>query len=433
MVYNQDLLTEAISRTSFKSVANMLNGYELIDEQCIDSVVAIIRKRGIIMYETGLGKTLIASLIMKLLKREKFDRRFVFFVKKGQFIQTPQKISDATGMRTLCVTSAEGVVNRQMLTQDFSAYDVLLLTHECLNNPEVMFALYNKKDLYSGIFIDEAHELNNFLTASSSFMLRSLTKNFEYCYALTATPMTTEISQISNLCHIVDRELCPYPAELTVDLKEGFGFPKEYKGFLLSRTRKDLGIESNKIPIPLYVKAMPHQAGASGNEMFKITKGPGAYDQANILIKTIKSELPNRGLVYINQHIVRAFVETEFYKAGIKYACINGNTSLSDRKFIIDQFELGELNVIITSVTTSNDLDCDYVFFYEFCVDVKQMIGRAERGLNPKNMKIYYCFTTYTDEIEYFIRNIYNRSIIIQGLLSHDYSEIVTMGNLVGG
>ena len=91
------------------------------------------------------------------------------------------------------------------------------------------------------------------------------------------------------------------------------------------------------------------------------------------------------------------------------------------------------LDVVITSVTTALDLDCDYVIFYEFTVDVKQMIGRAHRGLGDKELDVIFIITEDTSEIDYFYDNIYSISMTIKEIMHHDYSELEQVDREIKG
>jgi hypothetical protein len=98
------------------------------------------------------------------------------------------------------------------------------------------------------------------------------------------------------------------------------------------------------------------------------------------------------------------------------------------RADIFEGFAKGEYDVLTTSVTTGLNLDSDYIIFVEFCTDIKQMMGRAERGLNPKTLDLYFIFTRKTGEIDFFLKYIYQRSLSIQEVLRKDYSTLIRVG-----
>lgn len=157
----------------------------------------------------------------------------------------------------------------------------------------------------------------------------------------------------------------------------------------------------------------------------QLCKGEGATNQVNALVKLIKERKDKRGLVYINQHAIRSWVLPFLDSAGIKYNCINGHTKQADRERIMDEFNIQKsLDVVVTSVTTAIDLDCDYVIFYEFTPLLKQMIGRAHRGLGDKHLDIIFMLTEDSCEVDYFVDNIVSKSLLAQTILHKSYSEV---------
>ena len=80
--------------------------------------------------------------------------------------------------------------------------------------------------------------------------------------------------------------------------------------------------------------------------------------------------------------------------------------------------------MLILSDVTSLDLDCSYVILYEFTVHMRQFVGRGHRGLNPKTLHIHFIFTTHTLEPAFFLKNIWERSLIVKSVLGQDIKYI---------
>jgi superfamily II DNA or RNA helicase len=417
---------------SFKAIEGILNGLVLEDFQCVDVIKLLWHKVGICMYDTGMGKTVITAALIKMLKNEVPSRKFIMFVEKSQLIQTPEKIREWGGLKILTVSASRSDFNSKLFSRRAMEADVLMLTHGTLNNEIIMHWLYSNKDMYYGVFVDEAHKLSNYGGASSSFMLRGILRNFEFRVALTATPVTSDLGQLIDLAHLFDWNRFSDVKHLKRAVEQGFDVLSEFDDLFYSRSReRDLGIISNYRPHVVMVEPHQNQKGQRGNGVTKITKGPGAYNQVRKMIEIIKSSQPQKGLVYINQHIVRKWVTPILEEAGISVACINGFTSHKDRDQIMSDFAANKLDIVITSVTTALDLECDYIIFYEFCADIKQMMGRAHRGLNPKTLDLYFIFTRMSGEIDYFLKYIYDRSLTIQTVLKKDYSELIRAGEVL--
>lgn len=418
-----DLENQLCAMTSFDAIARCLGvdekGNEIVLHplQCIDVMKMLARKRSMVIYDTGCGKTFIAAAAMRLLKNADPSRKFIMFVKKDQLTQTPTKLERATGM-TVVASAANAKSRAQLYQANYKKYDILMLTHDCLHNKSMMEQIFMLKDQYCGIIIDEAHELNNFVNADSAHLLSAIAKNFEYSFALTATPITTAIDQLVRLASVVDVEHFGNITKFRTRLKRDPSILQEMGSIFIIRGRADFGGKQDYRGRVHWVQPMAHQKQVCDQNMFMVFKGEGAFKQLEALIDEIKGYKGKRGLVYINQHKIREWVLPYLLQHGIRVACINGNTKAEERKQIMDQFNNARsLDVIITSVTTAIDLDCDYVLFYEFTTNVKQMIGRAHRGLGDKVLDIVYIITEDSEEVDFFMDNIWSRCELTHDVL----------------
>lgn len=410
---------------SFEAIKFVLDGIELHDLQCIDVMKMLYSKKAIVSYTTGLGKTVLAAAVMRLLWNEDPSRKFIFLGKHDQLTQTPKKLESMCG-RNVIATDASSDGLKRLEKDRFLEYSVLFLTHEALVKDNFMNTLFKNRSEYCGVFIDEAHGLCNVGYARSASVLAGMCRQFEYCYALTATPITTSVKQMAELAHTVDMKRFPDSCRLARDLTRGkFGI-EEAPCFFINRDREEFGSKAQYRGIVEFVDPLPTQKIAcGGNSLFAVCKGKGAYPQAHALVKLLLQRRKQKGLVYVNQHSVREWILPFLEEAGIRYECINGMTPMAKRAEIEQEFNTGNsLDVVITSVTTALDLDCDFVIFYEFTVDVKQMIGRAHRGLGDKVLDVIFVVTDDSGEIDYFYNNIFAISETIREILGKDYTEL---------
>lgn len=416
---------ELSSMESFQAVQDVLCDIKLHDLQCVDVMKMLYMKRAICIYDTGTGKTLLAAAVMKLLWNEDPSRKFIIFVKKDQLAQTPQKLEKACEQRVIA-SAADYKSISNILSSNYTAYSILMLTHDCLCNPAIMNALFQVRSQYCGVIIDEAHDLQNFNHTDSARLLSGITQNFEYCWALTATPIVSNLIQLAKLANIVDNQRYPNYTLLSKNLASGVVRVKDDPCFFINRNRAEFGSNCEYRGIVEWCAPLPHQKiPCGGNKMFQLCKGSGAHPQANKLVDVIQQRVGKRGLIFINQHEVRSWVMPFLGAANIRYALINGVTSFANRVQIMQQFnEEKSLDVVITSVTTAIDLDCDYVVFYEFTIELKQMIGRAHRGLGDKSLDVIFIITDDSSEVEYFSNNILQKSFLVRDILGKDFSEI---------
>lgn len=408
---------------SFDALTDVLKGTSLHPLQCVDVLRALCSKKSIVRYDTGMGKTYIACAWMKCLKNEIPKRRFIFVCKNSQLLQTPSKIRALTGFKVM-TTDASLTGISSILSSDIEKCDVLMITLEGLNNYHLMSYLSLVKDKFCGVIVDEAHNYSNFTEASSSFMLYSFLHNFEYVMALTATPTTTSLEQSVKLFHMIDRNQVKDMYKFMKVLEHNPKNIEVLDGYLLNRTRRDFGVENCYIPGVVNIRPLPHQVDVTGKDMFKTTKGVGAYNSVEALATYLMERALFKGLVYINTHEIREFVVPYLDAVGIKYHCVHGKNKEMRSQYIKD-FNNGVVDVIITNLTESLDLDCDYVAFYEFTSNCAQMIGRSERGLIPKTINIDFFFVECTGEYDFFMENVYSTSLIVSALFNEQYGEFI--------
>lgn len=410
---------------SFEAIKFILSGIELHDLQCIDIMKMIASKKSLVSYMTGLGKTVLAVGVMQLLWNEDPNRKFIFFGTHDQLTQTPKKIESMCDRRVV-VSSGVAKDIKALVNTPITHYDVMFLTHDCLHSDKCMNFLFTNRKEFCGVFIDEAHVLSNFNSAQSANIISGVARQFEYFYALTATPITTNVLQLARLANVVDCNRFPNVTDLNTKIKYGSFSISEEPCFFINRTREDFNSHADYHGIVEFVKSLPYQRDCGGGyRMFELCKGDGAIPQVQKLLEVIKNRKGKRGLIYVNQHSVREWIIPFLKNAGIAFDCVNSKTKMKERAEIMHRFnEEQSLDVVITSVTTALDLDCDYVVFYEFTVEVKQMIGRAHRGLGDKEMDVIFIITEDSPEVDYFYNNIFSISMEIQSILGQSFNEL---------
>lgn len=419
--YYQGLPDDLDKLTKYDAIKDLISP-PLSDDQSIDLLKALLFKRFAAFYATGLGKTYLATAYVRALKNKNPDSKIILFVKKSQEDETPSKISGISGLRCAFFdASKKKFINEEVIENN----DIIMMTHDTLNSEEHMSRLLLVIGKINGIIIDEAHLLSNLEGANSAFMLYAISHEVEYVLALTATPITTEIEQLTRILKIIAPADVDNFKKLGSELKRfGLGaLPPELNDLFVIRDR----IFNNHVGIAQYVEAMPHQVGADGKDLFVITKGPGAFSQANEVVNLVNERKPLRGIIYCNRKIIQGFLVDYLNTHGVVCGLVNGETSKSDRKEIINEFKSGGFDILVTNIKEALDMDCDYVIFYEFTPHIKQVIGRAERGLNPKPLDIIFLFTRNTGEVDSFNRNVFEISQEVQEILGIDFREITNM------
>ena len=421
--YYKGLLDDLDKLTVYEPFKNLINP-PLDDRQSVDLLRALAVKHYALFYETGLGKTFLATAYVKALLNKNINSKILMFIKKSQDEETPKKVSSISGIKTAVITAKKSTSLNSTLIEN---NDIIMMTHDTLTSERHMIDLNFYKDKFSCIIVDEAHCLSNIECSTGAFMLLSLIKNIEYSLILTATPVTTDIEQFVRVLKITSPNDIDNFRKIGGEIKR-YGLsalPKKYLDLFTIRQREN----TKHIGIPVFIEPMKHQINAKGKDMFIITKGDGATNQINSLIKEIKDRKNKRGVVYVWRRDIQDFVVKELKENGIKCELINGKTTSKNRTEILENYRNDTIQVIVTNIKEALDMDGDYVIFYELSVLIKQILGRVERGLTPKPIEILFMFTLCTGEFDYFERNIFDISQQIQEIFGIDCKEVYDVKN----
>lgn len=414
---------------SYRALSGILKNTTLHDLQVVDSLKILHRKCGIFIYPVGTGKTYLAASAIRMLMNEKSDRKFLFVMKFSQLAQTPLKLERLLGLRTITTTAESSKIKSVIESEKFLDYDILIITHDCLNSDRFTDVLYKHRDKFCCIIIDEIHNLSNIMGSKRGAMIKAMCSKFEYRIGLTATPITSNLEQLCNISNLIDPVKYNDTRSLYNSLINGRVSLEDDPCFFIIRTRSELDADIKVNASIRLIEALPHQFNLTGEELINACRVNGKQQLAD-LVSVIKEKIGKgkRGLVYINRHKIREKVESIFRENGIRYCSINGNTSTEDRMFFMEKFNKDrEYDVVITSITEAIDLDCDYVYFYELTLNVEQMIGRATRGLKKKIIDVFFSVTDSTGEVEYFDK-VLEVNKVIRGILGHGCESLDQLG-----
>lgn len=423
-------------QNSYLALRDILETAELTEFQTFDLLQCLIMNLGVICWDTGMGKSYLAAAIMRAYLNQARNRKFIYVVKTKQLLQTPAEIKELTGLNVISCSGVEEDVVNTFMQSNFLKADVLIISHSLLMNPKFMNFFYSFKDEYFGIIIDEIHELSNFTESFSAGMARAMLRNYKVRFGLTATPVTSDKAQIVKLAHMVTWKQFPDVNGTISEVKAMKNIHDVFGDLFKFRTRASEGILSAHIPVVRRVPAMDYQIGASGyHNMFKLTKGTGAVNQAEEVYKISQERGDkSRGLVYTEFRDSMDWLSKYLINKGLVVRCINGDTKDAVIAEYLAEHRQGKVDILITTITTALNMDSDYIIFYEYTTEIKQMLGRSHRGLNPKVLWMYFIFTLNTGEEEFFMKNIYKLSFWIHEVFRQDYSSFIKVGKeLMGG
>ena len=402
---------------------NILPGVEMPSFQLGGLTEVFTNNKMLLAFDTGTGKTFTYAGIVRGLLNRNPDKKHLLVIINDSIPQVPNDVRSLTSVAT---ESFDGTSESSARLKFFwDRTSIFCFTLEALRIPGVVLFLFKHLLEIESLTIDEAHHVSNWGSSDTAFMIRALAREIPFVVELSATPMTSESKQYYRLLNVLDRNISPYRDETR------FG---KYVNRYMPVNRDDYGLKGDYTPTLVKVTPTIDQMKKQKGIVFRHLKGTGAIPQVNALIETVASRLCDgkRVLIYMHYHDTREWVEKHLKEANIPYTSLHGRVvGKAEKQIVLDRFRNHEVDVLVTSVTESLNIEADVVIFYEFTTSVKQVIGRAHRGLRGKRLEIVFILTEDTDEIEYFLKYIYARSLTVQRLLGKDYSEIVEIGREV--
>lgn len=403
-----------------KCIENIIPDLELIKFQNIGVQKVLLNKKMLLAFDTGTGKTFTYALIVRALLNRNPEKKHVFIIIHDSIEQAPRDISNLVSAPVSAFSARMGQYSQLKNAWDRSS--VIVMTYQCFAKENMIKFLYDRLPDIESFVIDEAHHVSNWDTSDIAFNIRSLCHFIPYVVALTATPMTSRSQQYYQILNIIDRGLSPRRDETALGKYSERYFPVN---------RADYGIKGKYRTTLEIVKPTPNQVGDIKGIVSRVVKGTGAVNQVDTLVRVIKTRLREgkQIIVYINYHDTREWVEQHLLEEKIRFVSLHGRITKSDeRKQILNSFATGEVSVLLTSISESLNIDSDVVVFYEFTTKLKQVMGRAHRGLDEKELELVFIITKDTAEVEFFDKYIYQRSLTMQKLLQKDYSEFIKVG-----
>lgn len=410
---------------ALQCIENIVPNLELPEFQNIGAQMALLNKHMVLGADTGLGKTFTYSVFVRGLLNRDPEKKHILVIIHDSIPQVPNDVAALASVPVTTITGEQSGVAK--LRAQWNRSSIFMLTLESFRNPEIVLFLFHRLMSIESFSVDEAHHCNGWDSSDTAFTIRALTQYIPYVCLLTATPATRNSQQFYRLMNLVDRRLSPRRDETA------WG---KYQERYLPVNRADYDMKGNYRPVLEIVNPMQHQIGRVRGNIFKTFKGPGAVAQVERLVKVVleRKRQHKSVIVYVNLHAVREWVEQHFDRAGITYVSLTGRvTKQQDREAILQCFANREVDVLITSVSESLNIDSDTVVFYEFTTKMKQVMGRAHRGLNEKELELVFIVTRDSMETEFFIKYVYKRSLLLQKILQKDFSEFIAIGEQLEG
>lgn len=392
----------------FLPLRNILPYYTLRDYQIVAALRIATECRRLIVFHTGLGKTLtaIAGIVMRF--NNGTSKRLLWITPLSVVKQTLDDLHKQTDLSIITIQGTELSINN-FYNRNFESYQVFMINFEAFDNPEIieLFRRFSNVNFFDTVVVDEAHTIANPYFSNRNSFIYMLTYRIENRYLLTATPLISNIQQYASLLALADNKFSEV-FSIRQQIHKGKYLP-ENAGHLISYKSR----EDNYQTFVHWVKVEPYLGRASGVSIFNFTRGEKAHEVNKELLTIIKKYGTNNFLIhchYTKHHkFLKNFLEN---KLNITVGILNGKNR--DKQTLIQQqFNNRQLNCIITSLTTGLNLPAQYIIMYDWTVYAVQAAGRGLRKEKAEGYGVHFIITTVSKEI-----TLCENSVIKNGLLT---------------
>lgn len=408
---------------------------ELRDYQTVGVAFMYYSPRSMLGDGVGLGKTVEVSALLNVLRVKGELTKFLIAVETSAVGQVQSEIMRFTGLNVVELPSRADKFRRAIEKIDWSTVDGAIIKHSSL-----------KSDVFLNWIAKYVNELgqctlfNTFILDESSVIKNDSTKMYNY------TQNICNCMQRVHLLNATAFEICLMDIYCQVDMMDPYVLPKkwriekeyctyEFKPYWVkiagqatmkkSRQRTGYKNEENfKNSLKLFYFGRPKQValGESDhiykvycveptlNQLSAIKKKfrymevlncPSLVPEAGIeftrkdvpklerLVQLIEGELSNSKVMVYCFHIeAQHQIRKELEAIGKKVELLNGKMKDEERKRIIDSFNVGDTDILVTNVKKSLNLyNGDACIFYSQEVNPSNMFqisGRIDRNVDDK-------------------------------------------------
>lgn len=406
--------------------------------------------RSILGDGVGLGKTVQMSSLLNVLRMKNELTKFIVAVETSAVGQVQSELMKFTGLNVLDVPSTAAKMRKVLDNTDWDRVDGIVIKHSTLRSDTFSSWLSQFIDdvgrctLFNTFFLDESSVIKNDNTKMYYY-----TQNICNCMArvhcLNATAFEMYLMDIYNQLDMIapnvlpkkwriEKEYCkyafkPYWVKVNGAATQKFSrqldgykntedFKQKLKLFYFGRPKSvALGEDTHEYKIytvdptkeQLVAIARKHRYNEVLNCPSLITDLKLPTDRKTVpkldrLVEIINNEFDGcKVMVYCFHIEAQHAIKRELEAIGKKVVILNGETDDKDRKPIIDSFNEGDVDVIVTNIKKSLNLyNGDACIFYSIETNpaqLEQIHGRIDRNVDDKSKT--YVLMVYANTPEY--------------------------------
>lgn len=436
-------------KRDFSKYYGELRGY-----QTVGAAFMYMSPRSILGDGVGAGKTAEISALINYMVGRGEMRRFLIAVETSAVGQTHCELMRFTGLNIVQLPSQANKMRRVIENTDWNRVDGVVTKHSALRSDVLSkwLSLYLDENGASKIF-------DTFFLDESSVIKNNGTKMFKYTenicnivkrvHFMNATTFETSIMDIYNQMDMMNTELLPKKWRIEKDYctfgqkkywtkecgKPKLNFARDMKGYknqekfkeslklvYFGRSKKEIGKELPHNYIVYEIEPTTEQMLAinKGHRYMEVLNSPDNIPEINIelnrknvpkldrLVTLIQNEFQNEKVMVYCFHIeAQNKIKEELEEIGRKPVILNGETSDKERLKMIDSFNTGDTDVIITNIQKSLNLYAgDVCIFYSMLGNpsrMEQVRGRIDRSVDDKLKTFILLVYQHTDEYKFFV------------------------------
>lgn len=433
-------LAALFERGSFDTLKHCVKGVDEMDYfQTVAIAYSVLVEACLLNLDTGLGKTLIAAGIMNVVNMLYPRIRWIYLCQCSNLKTTADKLKrHLYNDNILYCDSTEKAILNNFCTYKAASADIIVLSYEAITEPSVEGFLFDNRQYFQGVILDESQMLSN-LSSHTSKLISAIINSARFKILLSATPLRVSVEQVINQMYMLDRKMFEGVTLSSFLNQYRVWADKEVIGYrnldhlesqlmdrMLSLSRTDLDARGDYTPyMHICQSGLADDAKITDIVNCKCEKYSAPMLKLLDIVKRYKAE-GKRGLIYANRNTIKKAVKYALETEDLAVDIMDGtNTATQKKKDIVHRKFLNkELDVLITNITTGKDLPCDYIIFYELTFDYKQMIGRGERGLQGVDLDVHFILTDSVYEMRFFYANVYQRGVLLEQLCGKDLPEL---------
>ena len=390
--------------TQVSPICGILNDIKLREHQAQAAMRIAFEERHIVQFSTGKGKThaAIAGVFLRFVKRD--VTRVLWICPLAVVHKTVEALTSSTNLRVSVVRGIGSSVERFVM-KELETCQVLVVNIEAFDNLEVLelFRNFRLSKFFDMVVVDEAHMIADPYGSNRNAVIYFLVLDTPIRVLLTATVLISRIDQYATLLALAER-----------NLTEVFSYTHRVHAgeFAEGTNRSLLSFSRRQKNVPSFIVRFEDTTtvdSAPGVTIFKSTRGAYADTANNALINLVAEEGCSKFIVHCLLTSHHKFLQNLLQDTfGIRVGIVSGNSSQRDE--VCRQFNEGELQCIVFSISTGLDMASDYVVMYDWNVYASQAIGRGLRTEEVGNYRIYFLLSTNAKEEALFLNSVVKTS-----------------------